>query len=202
MFTRQDITRTVHPVVSRPRDQETTGSGDENATKFTSRACAVHCNSTPVVVYHRWITNNFPCKWHRTASTASGCKSSPRKIFHWNSSGDNREGKKTSLSTAKATSSTKRPQTCTEATTKYYNYTVNETDEEREHRLPTLPKATRLDQATLKVYSQNYLLRCSDRQQELCTSTISFQRSRDSRSAFTPWATRGFTVSYILQWTV
>ena len=115
-------------------------------------------------VYHRWITNNFACKWHRTASTASGCKSSPRKIFHWNSSGDNREGKKTSLSTAKATSSTKRPQTCTEAATKYYNYTVNETDEEREHRLPTLPKATRLDQATLKVYCQNYLLRCSDRQ--------------------------------------
>ena len=67
------------------------------------------------------------------------------------------------FSTAKATSSTQRPQTCTEAATKYYNYIVNETDEEREHRLPTLPKATRLDQATLKVYSQNYV-RCSDRQ--------------------------------------
>ena len=80
------------------------------------------------------------------------------------------------FSTAKATSSTQRPQTCTEAATKYYNYIVNETDEEREHRLPTLPKATRLNQATLKVYSQNYLLRCSDRQQELCTSRISFQR--------------------------
>ena len=62
------------------------------------------------------------------------------------------------FSTAKATSSTQRPQTCTEAATKYYNYIVNETDEEREHRLPTLPKATRLDQATLKVYSQNYFL--------------------------------------------
>ena len=106
------------------------------------------------------------------------------------------------FSTAKATSSTQRPQTWTEAATKYYNYIVNETDEEREHRLPTLPKATRLDQATLKVYSQNYLLRCSDRQQELCTSKISFQRTRDSRSAFTPWATVGFTVSFILQWTV
>ncbi|CAH3033456.1 unnamed protein product [Porites lobata] len=80
------------------------------------------------------------------------------------------------FSTAKATSSTQRPQTCTEAATKYYNYIVNETDEEREHRLPTLPKATRLDQATLKVYRQNYLLRCSDRQQELCTSRISFLR--------------------------
>ena len=80
------------------------------------------------------------------------------------------------FSTAKAKSSTQRPQTSTEAATKYYNYIVIETDEEREHRLPTLPKATRLDQATLKVNSQNYLLRCSDRQQELCTSRISFQR--------------------------
>ncbi|CAH3152316.1 unnamed protein product [Porites lobata] len=84
------------------------------------------------------------------------------------------------FSTAKVTSSTQRPQTCTEAATKYYNYIVNETDEEREHRLPTLTKAAGLfrglDQETLKVYSQNYLLRCSDRQQELCTSRISFQR--------------------------
>ena len=31
-------------------------------------------------VYDRWITSNFPCKWHRTASTASGCESSPIKI--------------------------------------------------------------------------------------------------------------------------
>ena len=80
------------------------------------------------------------------------------------------------FSTAKATSSTQRPQTCTEAATKYYNYIVKESDEEREHRLPTLTKATRLDQETLKVYSQNYLLRCSDRQRGLCTSRISFQR--------------------------
>ena len=99
---------------------------------------------------------------------------------------------RTSLSKAKATSSAQRPQSCTEAATKYYKYIVNETDEEREHWLPTLPKATRLDQAKLKVYSENYLLRCSDRQQELCTSRISFQRTRDSRSAFTPWATMGF----------
>ena len=51
--------------------------------------------------------------------------------------------------TQATTSSTQGTQTCTEAATKYYNYTVNETDEEREHWLPTLPKATRLDQATL-----------------------------------------------------
>ena len=36
-------------------------------------------------VYHRWITNNFPCKWQTSAT--SGSKSSPRKIFHRNSSG-------------------------------------------------------------------------------------------------------------------
>ena len=129
-------------------------------------------------VYHRWITTNFSCKWHRNASTASsmGCKSAPRKIFHLNFSGerrlkfigerieeDSREAVRTSLTTAKGTSQTQRPQTCTEAATKCYNYTVNEIDEETEHRLPTLPKATRLDQETLKVYSQNYLLRCSDR---------------------------------------
>ena len=57
---------------------------------------------------------------------------------------DNCEAERTSLSTAKATSSTQRPQTCTEAATKYYNYIVNETDEEREHRLPTLTKAAGL----------------------------------------------------------
>ena len=45
---------------------------------------------------------------------------------------DNREAERTSLSIAKATSSTQRTQTCTEVVTKYYNYTVNETDEEIE----------------------------------------------------------------------
>ena len=64
---------------------------------------------------------------------------------------DSTAKQRTSLSTAKATSATQRPQTCREAATKYHNYTVNETDEEREHRLPTLPKATRLDQATLLI---------------------------------------------------
>ena len=51
---------------------------------------------------------------------------------------DRRRQPRTSLSTAKATSSTQRPQTCTEAATRYYNYTVNETDEEREDPLPKL----------------------------------------------------------------
>ena len=74
-------------------------------------------------VYHRWITNNFPCKWQ--TSTKSGSKSSPRKIFHLNSSGArtptsnsawrtkektstrNRGAEGTSLSTAKATRTTR-----------------------------------------------------------------------------------------------
>ena len=80
-------------------------------------------------VYDWWITSNSPCKWHRTGSTTSGWKSSPRKIFHQNSSGeywlkfigkrieeDNHQN-----STVKATSSTQQPaQTCTEAVTTHY----------------------------------------------------------------------------------
>ena len=64
-----------------------------------------------------------------------------------------RKAQRTSLSTAKVTSSTQWPQTCTETATKYYNYTANRADEEREHRLPTLQKAMG-DQATLTVYSK------------------------------------------------
>ena len=107
-------------------------------------------------VYSRWIKSNFPFWWHIATSTTSGWKSS---IFNQNSSPERRlkffargedqmrrqrqqeaarESQRTSLSTAKATSSTQRPQTCTEAATKYYNYTANE---EREHRLTTLQKA-------------------------------------------------------------
>ena len=36
-------------------------------------------------VYHRWITDNFPCNRH--INTTSGSKSSPGKIFYRNSSG-------------------------------------------------------------------------------------------------------------------
>ena len=51
------------------------------------------------------------------------------------------KAQRTSLRKAKATSSTQRQQTWTEAATKYYNYTTNGADEEREHRLPTRQKA-------------------------------------------------------------
>ena len=116
----------------------------------------------------------------RTASTTSGWKSQSVKLFQRNSSGerrlkligeqieeDSREAERTSLSTARLTSSRQRPQTCTEAPTKHYNYTVNETGEEREHRLLTLQRSTRRSCPTPEVNSQNYLLQCSDRQQEL-----------------------------------
>ena len=117
-------------------------------------------------VYNRWITNNLPCKWHITASTASAWKSSPRKIFHWNSSGERRLkfiGERIEEDNHEAENIAKHSEgnVVNTATTnvyrgaaKYYNYIVNEADEEREHRLPTLPKATRLDQAARKVYSQ------------------------------------------------
>ena len=87
----------------------------------------------------------------------------------------------TSLSTAKETSSTQRPQTCTKVATNH-NYTANETGEEREHRLPTLQKPMR---RSVNAWSLQ--------------SKLSFQRTEDSRSAFKSWSTMGFTVSFILQ---
>ena len=85
----------------------------------------------------------------------------PTKIHHerrrrWQQEAA-RKAQRISLSTAKATSSTQRPQTCTEVATKYYNYTANGADEEREHRPPTLQKAEKAMgrwQATLTVYSK------------------------------------------------
>ena len=47
-----------------------------------------------------------------------------------------RKARRTLLSTVKATSSTQRPQTCTEAATKYDNYTANGAEEASE-RTPT-----------------------------------------------------------------
>ena len=58
-----------------------------------------------------------------------------------------------------------QPQTCTEAATTYYNYTANETNDEWEHQRPPFQTEMRKS-GILEVYSQNYLLRCNDRQQE------------------------------------
>ena len=52
-----------------------------------------------------------------------------------------RKAQRTSLSTAKASSSTQQPRKCAEAVAKYYNYTANGADEEREHRVATHQKA-------------------------------------------------------------
>ena len=135
-------------------------------------------------VYNRWITNNLPSKWHITTSTASGWKSSPRKIFHWNSSGERRlkfigeriEGDNHEAENIAQHSEGNVVNTATtnvyRGSSKIVQLHCKRSDEEREHRLPTLPKATRLDQATRKVYSQNYLLRCSNRQQEYHVKNI------------------------------
>ena len=109
-------------------------------------------------VYDRRITSN------RTASTTIGWKSSPAKIFHRNSSGErrnssqaekttttrNREADRKSLNTATTRRQHSDHKQVQKQRKKYYNYTANETDEEREHRLPTLQKRWG-DQATLKV---------------------------------------------------
>ena len=58
-------------------------------------------------------------------------------------------------------------------------------------------------EATLEVYSQNYLLRWNGRRQEKLTWSvkytwrISFHRTEDRPSAFTPWTTIALTVSFI-----
>ena len=157
-------------------------------------------------VYDRWITSNSPCNWHRTASTTSGCKSSPRTIFHRNSSGartptwnlspaektttrNRRVAEKTSLTTVKATSSTQRPQTCTDAATKYYNYCKRNRWREE---TPTAD-ASKSDQEirqrskfTVKIIFFDATIGRKSH------TRISFQRTEDSRSAFTPWAPMGF----------
>ena len=124
----------------------------------------------------------FPIQMTQQKSTTSGWKSS---IFNRNSSGERRlkfiaswedeDNKKPRAKhrehglAHKATSSTQRPQTWTEAATKYYNYTANGADEEKEHLLPTLRKAEKAMGRSGNAYSlqQNYLLWCTDRQQQL-----------------------------------
>ena len=115
-----------------------------------------------------------------------------------------RKAQRTSLSTAKATSSTQRPQACTEAATKYYNHTANGADEEREHRPPTLKKRWG-DQATLTVYSK-IVFDATTRSNSYTICTIHVKNIfpedwRQSISLYT-MSNIGFTVSFILQWTV
>ena len=156
-------------------------------------------------VYNRWITSNFPCRWHRTTIATSGRKFS---IFSRNSSEErrpkiNRERRtrwqqeaarkaqrtSRSLSTAMATSSTQRQRQNTTITLQIEPMKRGNTDCQRfKKRWGDRAKLT--VQATAVTRSVQ------------CTSRISFQRTEDSLSAFTTWATLGFKVSFILQWTV
>ena len=78
--------------------------------------------------------------------------------------------------------------------TKYYNYTANEADEKREHRLPKFQQNVvnriRNETEERQVYTKNYLLRCNDRKQRKnvkLTQGVSFQRTEDCRSASSPF---------------
>ena len=101
--------------------------------------------------------------------STSGWKSSvgANVDFKFSASKQHSEGKHCQLETE----AIQRPRICKEAATKYYNYTANEADEVREHRLPTFQQNAvdriRNETEERQVYSQNYLLRCNDRKQEL-----------------------------------
>ena len=112
-------------------------------------------------VYNRWITSNFRFRWHRTTSTTSGWKF---PIFNRNSSGERRLKFVASGEDDDKKPLAQRPQTFTEAATKYYNYTANGADEKREHRLPTLQKAMRRSGNAYSL-QQNYLW-CNDKRQQ------------------------------------
>ena len=145
-------------------------------------------------VYDRWITSNFPCKWHRTASTRSGWKSSTAKIFHCNSSGERRlnssraektttttkrEAERTSLRTAKATSSSQRPQTCTER----QNTTITLQTNRWREGTPNAD-ASKSNEEIRQHLNFTVKIIFDVTRSVQCTSRISFQRTEDSRSAF------------------
>ena len=77
----------------------------------------------------------LPCKWHRT----------PIKIHRERKRADNKKPRSRESIALYSEGNVINTATtaCTEAATKYYNYTANETDEKREHRLPTLQKPMR-----------------------------------------------------------
>ena len=109
-------------------------------------------------VYDRWITSNFRANdtERRLKFIASGKEPTTR----------NREAERASHCTAKATSSTQRPQHVqrqqqnTTITLQMQLMKKGNTDCRRF-------KNRWGDQATLEVYNQNYLLRCNGRQQQL-----------------------------------
>ena len=93
---------------------------------------------------------------------------------------------------------------CKEAATKWNNYTANKADDEKEHRLPTFQQnaVNRIRNETDEESSRGKftvsklsVLRCNDRprQQAFYTPSVrstwgvSFQRTEDSQSAFSPF---------------
>ena len=142
-------------------------------------------------VYNRWITSNFPFRWHRTTSTTSGWKSS---IFNRNSSGERR---------LKFIASREDGNVVNTATTNMYKGSdkilqlhckwswwreetptahASKSDGEIRQRL----------QFTVKLSSSMLRYAATVRRSVQCTSRISFQRTEDSLSAFTRWASLGF----------
>ena len=98
-------------------------------------SCVIHERLMYLFIYetiicNRWITSNFPSRWHRTTSKQVAeilhfqpriLWRTPTKIHQERRRRRQQEAahkaQRTSLSTAKVTSSTQRPQTCTDAAT-------------------------------------------------------------------------------------
>ena len=110
---------------------------------------------------HQYLRQKKKTTNSTTVDPTNGWKSSPGKIYQRNAARArtaglkattrNRGAKRISRSTAKATWPTQRPQTCTEAATKCYNYTADEAGEERELRLPTLQDIRQRLRCTVKI---------------------------------------------------
>ena len=173
------------------------------------------CNSLSVKQCLRLVNHyQFPCKWHRIGSTTSGWKSSPRKIFHQNSSGerwlkfigkrieeDNHQNR-----TVKATSSTQQPaHTCTEAVTTHYIHCKQNWWREGTPTADASKSDEKIGQwlkFTFKIIFFNAV--AASQLHDLYNAHQEYLSIRlwTPISLYTPWATMGFAVSFILQWTV
>ena len=120
-------------------------------------------------VFDGWTTSNFPCKWHGKASTTIGWKSSPARIFRRNSSGERRL--KFIASGSKKTTAKQREHRLAQRRQRRQHSDHKHVQRHRQNTTITLQvkpmkrentdfrpfEKRRGDQATLEVYSQNYL---------------------------------------------
>ena len=164
-------------------------------------------------IYDRWITSNFPFKWHSTTSTTSGWKSS---IFNRNSSeelrlkfiasGEDDDNKKPRAKhkehrLAKRLAKRRKCRGSDKILQLHCKWS------RWRERTPTADASKSDGEIRLRLHLTVKLSSSMQRQAVAVTrsvqrtSRISFQRTEDSLSAFTPWATLGFTASFILQWT-